>query len=334
MNRFGAPGTGILGACLALALVAHLPYAAAQTFPSKNVRITSVYPAGAGPDIVARIVAEKLSKSWGRTVLVDPRPAAHGGPAIEAIKKAAADGHELLWSSNGHMVINPQLATQGNESHANYDTERDFAPVAMIYRTQFFLMVGPQSRHKTVPGMIAEAKANPGKLIYGIPYVGSPIHLGGMMLESYTGTQMTAVPFSNQQIFIALANGDIDWAFNTTGSAGSMLKANKVKLLALAAKTRSAAYPDIPTLEEAGGPAGVDISAWVAIFAPKAVPAAIVQKINADVLALLREPDVQQRLDTMGFAPTLISPAQLGEIIRSESAVSGKIIRSRKLGAQ
>lgn len=329
MNRIVA-----LGAGLAFTLVAHLPAAVAQTFPSKNVHITSVYPAGAGPDIVARIVAEKLTKSWGRTVLVDPRPAAHGGPAIEAVKKAAADGHELLWSSNGHMVINPQLAAQGSEPRANYDTERDFAPVAMVYRTQYFLMVGPDSRHKTVPGLIAEARASPGKMIYAIPYVGSPIHLGGMMLESFTGTQMSAVQFSNQQIFIALANGDIDWAFNTSGSAGSMLKANKVKLLAFVSKTRSPAYPDIPTLEEAGGPAGVDISAWVAIFAPRAVPTVVVQKINADVQAVLREPDVLQRLDTMGFSPTFITPAALGEAIRSESAVSGKIIRSRKLGAQ
>ena len=318
-----------LGAGLALALVAHLPNAAAQNYPSKNVRITSVYPAGAGPDIVARIVAEKLSKSWGRTVLVDPRPAAHGGPAIEAVKKAAADGHELLWSSNGHMVINPQLP----DSHSGYDTERDFAPVAMVYRTQYFLMVGPESRHRTVPGLIAEARANPGKLIYGIPYIGSPIHLGGMMIESYTGTQMSAVQFSNQQIFIALANGDIDWAFNTSGSAGSMLKANKVKLLAFVGRTRSPAYPDIPTLEEAGGPAGVDISAWVAVFAPKGTPAAAVQKINADLQALLREPDVQQRMDTMGFSPTFLSPAALGEAIRSEIVASGKIIRGRKLGA-
>lgn len=316
---------GIFG----LALLALMPPVLAQAFPAKNVRITSVYPAGAGPDIVARIVADKLSKAWGRTVLVDPRPAAHGGPAIEAVRKAAADGHELLLASNGHMIINPQL---GNEMH--YDTERDFAPVAMIYRTQFFLMVAPNGRYRSLPELLAAAKASPGTLIYGIPYVGSPIHLGGMMLESLTGTQMTAVPFSNQQIFIALANGDIDWAFNTIGSAGSMLKANKVKILALAAKSRAAAYPEVPTLEEAGGPSGMDISAWVAVFAPKAVATSVVQRVNADIAAALREADVQARLDTMGFQPTFLTPQALADTIRSESAVSGALIRSRKLTAQ
>lgn len=312
-----------------IGFVLHVPHAAAQTFPAKNVRITSVYPAGAGPDIVTRIVAEKLSKTWGRTVLVDPRPAARGAPAIEAVKKTQADGHELLLASNGHMVINPLIS-----SDLNYDTEKDFAPVAMIYRTQFFVLMATEGRHRTIPALIAAARADPGKLIYGIPYVGSPIHLAGLLLEKLTGTQMTAVPFSNQQIFIALANGDIDWALNTLGSATPMLRTNKVKMVAIAAKSRAPALPDIPTIEEAGRPAGMDITAWVAVFAPKATPPGVVQKINADLAAVLRETDVQGKLDTMGFQPTFITPQELTQNIRQDSAGSADLIRRRKFTVQ
>src|SRR5579864_4894925 len=209
-------------AMLAAAAVGH--WAIAQTsvvqgYPSKVVRITLPYAAGAGPAVFTRLLAEQLSKLWGQQVIVDARPGASGFIAIEAVKKLAPDGYELLGASNAHAAINPWLYKK-----IPYDIQADFVPIGMIYTKAFVITVSSTGPYQTVPALIEGAKANPGKLSLGTPYVGSPADLGGALFEFLTGTTMIHVPFKEQpQIYPAIANNDVTWTLSTLGSALPLL---------------------------------------------------------------------------------------------------------------
>src|SRR5438477_3982185 len=227
--------------------MAGAPVSVAQTYPTKVVKITAPYSAGAGPAVFARILAEKLSRAWSQQVLVDPRPGASGFIAIEAVKNAAPDGHELLVVSNAHVAINPALYKK-----LPYDPDKDFVPVAMFYRTPFFLIVAAAGPYQNVRALIAAAKANPGAVTYGSSYVGSPSHLGSAEFEFLTGTKMIHVPFKDQsQMYVSIANGDVGWAFSTLGSALPLIQSGKIKLIAIASKERLKTLPDVPTIQEA-----------------------------------------------------------------------------------
>ena len=189
--------------------------ALAQTFPSKVVKITAPYAAGAAPAIFTRMMADKLSKAWSQPVIVDAKPGASGFIAIEVVKNAAPDGHELLVVSSAHVAINPALYKK-----LPYDPRKDFVPVAMFYHTPFFLTVSTAGPYQSVPALINAAKANPGTVSYGSSYVGSPSHLGSAEFEFLTGTKMIHVPYKDQsQMYVAIAGGDVGWAFSTLGSA-------------------------------------------------------------------------------------------------------------------
>ena len=296
--------------------------AAGQTFPSRPVKISAPYSAGAAPAIFTRVIADKLAKAWGQPVIVEPRPGASGFVALEAVKKAAPDGHELVVVSNAHVAINPSLYKQ-----LPYDAEKDFVPVAMLYRTPFFLIASSTGPYQTVPALVAAAKAKPDTVSYGSSYVGSPSHLGSAELEFRTGTKMIHVPYKDQsQMYVAIANGDVGWAFSTLGSALPLVKAGRLKLVAIAAKQRLGALPDVPTLVEAGGPDMV-VDSWLAVMAPRGTPPQVVEKINADVNRVLGEPDVQENLKTFGFEGAPGTPAQLGAFIATETKRFAELVK-------
>lgn len=270
-----------------------------------------------------RVMADKLAKAWGQQTIVDSRPGASGFIAIEAVKNAAPDGYELLVVSSAHLTINPALYRK-----LPYDPERDFVPVALIYHTPFFLTVATAGPYPTVPALIAAARANPDKLTYGAPCIGSPSHLGAADFGYRTGTKMALVPFRDQsQMYVALANGDLSWAFSTLGSAPPLLKAGRIKLIAIAAKQRLTTLPDVPTVEEAGGPAGFEVDSWLALLAPRGTPAEIVRRSNADVNKQLTDPEVLDRLQTLGFQAAPATPEQLAEVIRADSKINGALVR-------
>lgn len=305
------------------ALVATPTAAQAQAWPARPVRVVSPYSSGSGPDIFLRVVAEKLSRQWGQQVVVDARAGANGFIAIEAVKKAAPDGYEMLLAGNAHATINPNLFAK-----VPYDIEADFAPVAMLYRTPFYIAVAANGPYRTVGDIIAAARAEPGKLSYGTPYVGSPAHLGSVNLELLTGTRMIHVPFKDTvQIYASVGNGDVSWAFGTIGSTNPLVKTGKAKLIAVAAKSRSPGMPDVPTVAEAGGPAGLEVDAWVAILAPRRTPAEIVRKVNAEVVRLLGDADVRERLTVLGFDAYPATPEQLSEIIRTDLRRNADLVK-------
>ena len=313
---------------IVLALLLALPtLAAAQTFPTKTVRIISPYPTGAGPDTVARLLADKLAKSWGQQVIVEARPGGNGFIAIEAVKKGAADGHDLVMVDSGHVAVNPSLFKR-----LPYDVDKDFAPAALIYRTDFLVAVSANGRYASVGQLVEAAKKQPGKVSYGTPFVGSPSHLGSALLELRTGTQMVHVPFKEtSQMTAAVANGEVDWTLTTLATAGPLVRAGKVKFIGVAAKSRLAAAPEIPTVVESGGPADYEVNAWVAWLAPKATPAAAIAALNRDVNRALGEPDVRERLATFGFTPLPSSQQALADLIRADTAKYAELVR--KTGA-
>jgi tripartite-type tricarboxylate transporter receptor subunit TctC len=310
---------GVLGlAALALGtLNAH-----AQSFPAKLVKITAPYSAGAAPAVFTRMIADKLSKMWSQPVVVDAKPGASGFIAIEAVKNAPADGHELLVVSNSHMAINPYLYKK-----LPYDPQKDFVPVAMLYHTPFFLAVASSGPYRDVRALIAAAKAAPGSVSYGSSYVGSPSHLGSAEFEFLTGTKMIHAPYKDQsQMYVGIANGDVGWAFTTLGSALPLLQAGRLKLIAIGAPARAAYLPDVPTLAEAGGPP-MTVGAWLAIVAPRGTPPAIVAKINADIDKALREPDVIAQLKTFGFEGTPQTPEQFADEVRADMKRFAELVR-------
>ena len=310
---------------LTLALIA--PFLShGQTFPTKTVRIISPYPAGAGPDTVARLLAEKLAKAWGQQVIVEARPGGNGFIAIEAVKKSG-DGHDILMVDNGHIAVNPSLFKR-----LPYDVEKDFQPAALIYRTDFLIAVKADGPYKTVGDLIAAAKADPGKISYATPFVGSPSHLGSALLEMRTGTQMLHVPFKEtSQMVAAVGNGDVTWTLTTLATGGPMVRAGKVKFIAIAAAARLPTQPDIPTVLESGGPADYEVNGWVAFLSPRGAHRDAVGSINAEVNRALGEPDIRERLSTFGFTPLPSSRRELNDLIRHDTAKFAELVK--KTGA-
>ena len=211
---------------------------------------------------------------------------------MDVARDGPMNAKSLLVVSSAHVAINPALYKK-----LPYDPRKDFLPVAMFYRTPFFLTVATAGPYQSVPALINAAKANPGTVSYGSSYVGSPSHLGSAEFEFLTGTKMIHVPYKDQsQMYVAIAGGDVGWAFSTLGSALPLMQSGRLKLIAIAARHRLKTLPDVPTLEEAGGPAGMVVDAWLAVLAPRGTPVEIVRKINADINRQLADPEVLEQL--------------------------------------
>ena len=315
-----------LAACLALTC----GLSSAQQYPAKPVRILTPFPGGSGPDAVLRVVGDKLTKMWGQQVIVENRPGANGFIAIEAAKKAAPDGYTLVQMDDTHLALQPHLYKK-----IPYDINKDFDPVATLFRTYFFVVVPASSSWKDMKDLVAAAKAKSGDLTYGSWFVGSPGHVGAAMLEAATGTKMTHVPFKEMsQLYTGVANDDVAWAFGSAASSGAMYRANKVKYIAVAAPKRVAGFESVPTVEEAGGPAGFEVKAWVALFAPHGTPPAIVAKINADLGKVLAEPDVKERFAGFGFEPYAITPAEMTANMAADSRRYGDIVKRANISVE
>jgi tripartite-type tricarboxylate transporter receptor subunit TctC len=320
----------ILLLCAALAFGLFAPAALAQQYPTKPVRIITPFPSGSGPDSVLRVVGEKLTKMWGQQVIVENRPGANGFIAIEAAKKAAPDGYTLVQMDDAHMALQPHLYKK-----IPYDIGKDFDPVATFFRTYFFVVVPANSSWKNMTDLIAAAKAKPGDVTYGSWFVGSPGHVGAAMLEAETGTQMVHVPFKEMsQLFTAVGNNDVAWSFGSAASSGPLYRAGKVKYIAVAAPKRVAGYENVPTVAEAGGPAGFEVKAWVGLFAPRGTPAPIIAKINQDVGKALAESDVRERFATFGFEPYAAPPEEMTKNISADSKRYGEIIKRAKISIE
>ena len=307
--------------CLLLCLVISSVHS--QGFPSKPVKVAVPYAAGTGPDVFTRYLSERLSRIWGQQVVIENKTGASGFIAIEGLKNAVPDGHELLIAANGHTAMNPALYRK-----LPYDPEKDLVPIALTYRTPFFIAVSATGPYQSVPALIAAAKARPGEVAYASPYIGSPSHLGTAAFELLTGTKMLHVVFRDQNMaFVSIASGELGWMLSTYASAVPMMKAGRIKLLAIATGERYPSYPDIPTVAEAGGPAGLEVEGWIAFFGPRGVPADVIRKINTDVNQILRTPEVIAYMRNGGWEPAPMTPEQLAELIRKDTKRYAELVQ-------
>lgn len=304
--------------CLLIAGVSH-----AQPYPVKPVRVLTPFPTGSGPDSALRLVGERAAKAWGQQLIVDNRPGGNGFIAAEAARRAAPDGYTLVQLDVAQLSVHPHLYRK-----MPYDPLRDFDPVAGILRTYFFIVVPINSQWKSVPDLIAEAKAQPGKLSYGSWFIGSPGHLGAVQLELATGTRMNHVVYKDMnQLYSDVGGKEIAWAFGSAGSTSAAYQAKRVRYLAAAAPQRITGYPDVPTVAEAGGPAGFEVMGWVAIMAPRGTPGAAVKRINEGVAQALADRDLRDRFQVFGYEPLVLQPAQLARLIESDSRRFGEVIK-------
>jgi len=291
------------------------------------VRIITPFPAGSGPDAVMRMVAEKLNRAWGKPVIVDNRPGANGFIALTAAKTSPPDGYTLAQASNAQLTTHTLIYR-----HLPYDPVKDFAPITPLFRNSFFAIVGSNSPYKSVGELIAAAKNKPGSISYASEFVGSPGHLGALLLGSAAGVQMAHVPFKEStQLFAALSNNEVNWGFSSAATASAALLAGRVKLLAVGMRTRLPAYPDVPTVAENGGPADFTLDAWTALLAPQGTPASIIAQINQAVAAALSEADIRQRLVTFGYETWPMQPAEVSKLIEAETSRYASIIRSANI---
>lgn len=327
MNTFlYAPLVGLAALCMAFTATP----AAAQAFPAKPVRAVLPYSAGSGPDSVMRQVSEKVSREWGQQLLVDNKPGGNSWIALSEVKRAASDGYTLLAVDATPMTLQPNLYKQ-----LPFDPVKDFEPVAPLYSTNFFIVVGANSPWKSVNDLLAAAKAKKGQVTYGSWGIGSVAHVGSAQFEGATDTQMTHVPFKElPQLYTAVATGEVDWAFGTAATVGALYRGKKVKLLAYAGPKRLAGYDDVPTVAEAGGPAGFELKTWVALFAPKGTPKSVIDRINASVSKSLTEADVRERFASYGFESWKATPAEITRIATDDTRRFAEIVKRASISLE
>ena len=310
----------------AAALFAALP-AHAQEWPTKPVRIITPFPAGAGPEAVVRVLAEKLQKKWGKPVIVENKPGANGFLAIDAFKRGATDGTDLLQLDNVHLVAYPSLFKK-----LPYDPVKDFEPITPLFRTYFFVGVPTASKYKTVGDIVADAKAHPGELNYGSWSIGNPVHLGSALLESMTNTEMQHIVYKEtSMLYTSVANGELNFALGSLATAGPLQRSGKIKFIAVTAPKRHPAFPDVPTVAESGGPAGYEVTGWTTIAAPKGLPKAVADKIQKDIEAALAEPDIKERYANFGYETFPVTREQFSAFIASESVKYADVIKRAKV---
>lgn len=299
----------------------------AQAFPTKPVRIISSFPTGSGPDAGLRIVADQLSKKWKQPVVIDNRPGGNGFIAINALRQAPPDGYELLQIDMAHVVTHPYTF-----SKLPYDPRADLALIRPLFQNEFFVAVSANSPYKSVDDIVAAARANPGELTYGSWFNGSPGHLGALRLEAATGVKMLHVPFREMsQLYSNVANGEVQWALGSAASAGALEKAGKLRFLATSGTKRSAVYPNLPMANQAAGASVFSLMSWTGLAAPRGTPTALREKISADVLEVLRSPEVQERFRVMGYDMLDLGPDAFAQFVESERDVWSKIIAAANL---
>jgi len=314
----------ITAAVAACALTASFTAAAqppAADYPSKPIRMVIPFPPGGGTDILARVVANKLTEVTKWTVVPENKAGAGGTIGISDAAKAPATGYDMVMGQKDNLVLGPYLY-----KNLPWDPVRDLTPVAHIAYTPVVIATSVNSPYKTVADVLAAAKAQPGKITYGSPGNGTSIHIAGVLLEKAASVQLTHVPYkgSNPALMDALA-GNVDLLVSSVPSAIAQIKAGKLRALAVTSAKRSTSLPDVPTLAETGIK-GFDVSTWYGLFMPAGTPAAIVSKVNAEVNHLLAMPEIRDAILAQGAEPQAMSVANFDKMFKADFKASKQIV--------
>lgn len=333
LRRRRTPGAAATRATLsALCTVSILPFlwpaaCGAQAWPSKPVRMIVAFPPGGGTDLVARIVAPRLSDAIGQPVIVDNRAGAAGLVGTEVAAKAAPDGHTLFLGTLGNLSVNPLLYPK-----LAFDVERDLQPVTNVVAVTFMLYAHPSMPVRSVKDLVALAQARPGQLNYASSGAGGAPHLGAELFNLLAGVRLVHVPYKGSaQSFTDVIAGHVPVTFDSLVQGLQYVKDGRLRALATLGAKRSAVLPEVPSVGETL--AGYDVTNWFGLVTQSAVPREVVARLNADVVKLLRTPDARDRLLALGAEPIGDTLEQFGAFMKAESRKWARVIREAKIRA-
>lgn len=315
-------------ASVSVTLLLAMPATAlAQAWPSKPLRIVVNFPPGSSPDVLARAISQPLQQAIGQPVIIENRAGASGMIGAEAVAKAPADGHTLLMTAGSAITTNPFIYAS-----MPYDTERDLTPVAAVARIVLFLEAKASLPVKDAKEFLAYLKAHPGKLSYASAGNATGLHLAGEMLKSQAGVYALHVPYRGSAPALQdLLAGQVDFFFDP-GIGLTHVRADKLRLLAVAGMRRSAAFPDVPTLDEVGLK-GFDAGQTHGFYAPAGTPAPVVERLNREINRILAMPAVMTQIETIGAEATPLSVQQFAAVMADDSKRYGAIIKERQIKA-
>jgi tripartite-type tricarboxylate transporter receptor subunit TctC len=300
----------------------------AQSYPDKPIRIVVTFPAGGPTDAVARPISQSLSSTWGQPVIIDNRGGAGGIVGTEIVAHSAPDGYNLLIGTAGGMSINPSL-----HAKLSYDPFKDFAPISMLVINPQILVMHPALAASNVRELVALAKSKPGQLNFASSGTGTATHLGLELFKAATGINVVHVPYKGGAPALTdLIAGQVQLLFISIPSVMPQVKAGRLKALAVSSARRSLSAPDVPTVAESGYP-GFEYVNWNALFAPAATPRAIINKLNSEVVKIMRDPDLAQKLVSQGAEPAPGTPEQLAQYMRVDFDRWRKVIRAAGITA-
>lgn len=301
--------------------------AAAQNWPAKPMRFIVPFAAAGSTDLVARIIAERLSAALGQQIVVDNRSGGNGAIGTAIAARSAPDGYNYVVVFDSHAT-NPSL-----QKNLPFDTVKAFAPIMLIAASPMALVVNPATPYRTLSDLIAAARSRPGELILGSGGIGSRGHLAMARLEGTAGFRITQVPYrGTAQITNDLLAGQITMQMGTVFFVSPFVKAQRLRALAVTATARVPQMPDVPTVAEQGYP-GFEVHSWWGILAPAGVPGPILRRMHAELNGILATPEVQERLAQLGMAIRASTPEEFSRFIASEMEFWGKIVRDRKISA-
>jgi tripartite-type tricarboxylate transporter receptor subunit TctC len=304
--------------------------AGAQDYPNKPVRVVVPYVAGGNADIWARVLSQKLAESAKQAFVVENKPGANGGIGTDFVAKSPPDGYTLLAVASGPIVVNPVLY-----SKVTYDPVKDLAPVAQCAVYQYVLVTRSDSPYKTIADLVAAAKAKPGALAYGSTGIGGGNHLAAELFGLTTGTRFNHIPYKGSAPALAdLLGGQLAFMFDTVLTSVPHIRSGKLRAFAVSSAKRAPSLPEVPTMQEAGF-RGFDMSQWQGILAPAGTPAAVISKLNGEIVKAMHAPDVHERIAVQGGNDIVTgTPEEFGALIRADLERYGRLIREAKIKAE
>ncbi|MFO1085754.1 MAG: tripartite tricarboxylate transporter substrate binding protein [Reyranellaceae bacterium] len=300
--------------------------AGAQAWPSRPVRLVEGYGAGSAPDIIARLIGQRLSEQLGTPFIIDNKPGASGKIATEAVAKAPPDGYTLL------LVLINNAIDAALKDKLPYDFVRDIAPVAGIYGMPMVMEVHPSVPATTVIEFIEFAKGNPGKVNMASAGIGTVTHIAGELFQMMAGISLFHIPYRGAQVFQGMIGGQAQVYFGPMASSFPHIKAGKLRPLAVTSKTRAHLMPDVPALDESLP--GYDLSAWYGLGAPQGTPAATIELLNRAVNAALADPAFKARLTDLGGTPLAGTPEEFGKLIAADAEKLAKVIQAANINLE
>jgi tripartite-type tricarboxylate transporter receptor subunit TctC len=298
----------------------------AQTYPTRPIQVIVPFAGGSASDVVTRILLEHAARSIGQPFIIDNRPGAGGNTGTHAAARASPDGYTLVATGSGSAAINKVLYRD-----LGYDPQKDFEPISLVGIFPIVVVASARLPVKSVAELIAYAKPRPGELNYGSVGIGSSQHLSGVYFGQVTDTKLTHVPYRNiAQYAPDLISGAVPLGFQWLPNVQATLDSGGARALAVAARTRMAALPNVPTTAEAGLP-NYETSGWFVMLAPHGTPKAIVARVNQEMTAALSDPTVRQRITEQGAEPVTMSPEQVGAFMAAETEKWRDIIAKAKI---